>query len=216
MRTASVLLILVTSCVFASAASAQATITVGGAITQSTSDGTGPAVNNTSLNNIKDGDVYSVTLNSTGSITAPGTYTSFSGANFADLTHSANENQFISVSLTILPPSGGMDEFSVLGCLSTGIFGCSGGNQLDLNFMIPAGSLNAVNVTAQSAPCCGIHPLDLLEDDDSTDIQGSVTSYSYTSAVSTTPEPTSIALYGSGLIALALKRLKRQRKKPSS
>lgn len=212
MRIASLFLILVTSCVFASVASAQATITVGGTIYQPNANP--PAMNNPSLDNVLAGDVYSVTLNSTGSITAPGTYTSFSGADFSDFTHSADENQFISVSLTISPPSGGMDEFSVLGCLSTGIYGCSGGNQLDLNFMIPAGSLNAVNVTAQSVPL--LTPLDLLEDDGTTDIQGSVTSYSYSSAVSTTPEPTSIALYGSGLIALALKRLKRQRKNPSS
>jgi hypothetical protein len=32
------------------------TLTIGGAINQSTQDGTGPAVNNPSLNNISDGD----------------------------------------------------------------------------------------------------------------------------------------------------------------
>jgi hypothetical protein len=218
MRTASVLLILVTSCVFASAASAQATITVTGAITQSTSDGTGPAVFNPSLNNITDGDAYSVTLSFTGSITAPGTYTSFSGADFSDPTAPANESSFSSVSLTVLPPSGGMDQISVLGCLSDPYNTTNGGcfDQLDLNFMVPAGSLNAGGAAAQPAPCCGIDPLDLLEDGGTTDIQGNVATYSYTTAVSTTPEPTSIALYGSGLIALALKRLKRQRKNPSS
>jgi hypothetical protein len=204
MRTGLAFLILVTSCVFASSASAQTTITVGGTIYQPNANP--PAMNNPSLDNIMPGDVYSVTLNFIGSITIPGTYASFSGADFADLTNSAHENQFISVSLTISPPSGGMDEFSVLGCLSTGS-GCSVGNQLDLNFMIPASSLNALNVTTQSVP--SLTPLDLLEDDGTTDIQGSVTSYSYTPAVSTTPEPPSIVLWGSGLIALALARLKR-------
>jgi hypothetical protein len=36
-------------------------ITFGGEITQSTQDGTGPAVNNPSLNGIKDGDFYTMT-----------------------------------------------------------------------------------------------------------------------------------------------------------
>ena len=50
------------------------TITFGGEITQSTADGTGPAVNNPALNNIVDGDNFLVTLTFTGSVTAPGTY----------------------------------------------------------------------------------------------------------------------------------------------
>ena len=41
------------------------TITFGGAIAQSTQDGTGPAANNPDLNNIEDGDLYVVTLDFT-------------------------------------------------------------------------------------------------------------------------------------------------------
>ncbi|HTQ86459.1 MAG TPA: hypothetical protein VMI93_09625, partial [Candidatus Solibacter sp.] len=44
------------------------TITVGGSITQSTADGTGPAVNNPDLNNIADGDAFTVVLGFTGAI----------------------------------------------------------------------------------------------------------------------------------------------------
>jgi hypothetical protein len=214
MRTASLFLILVTSCIFASAASAQTTITVTGAITQSTSDGTGPAVNNPSLNFIADGDPYTLSLVFTGSITGPGTYNLTGGSLvFSDPAAPASESSFISISLTV-SAAGSFDDLSLFGCLSTGS-GCLLGNSLSLNFAIPSADLNS-----PSAPASAIFalspPLDLLEDDGSTDIQGSVTSYSYTTAVSTTPEPTSIALYGSGLIALALQRLKRQRKNPSS
>src|SRR5207249_3705963 len=46
-----------------------ATITFSGIITQSTQDGTGPAVNNPSLNNIQDLQAYTVTLAFAGSIT---------------------------------------------------------------------------------------------------------------------------------------------------
>lgn len=49
-------------------------IVIGGAINQSTEDGAGPAENNPSLNNIKDGELYIFSLDFTGSITAPGTY----------------------------------------------------------------------------------------------------------------------------------------------
>ncbi len=48
------------------------TITVAGAITQPTQEGTGPAVNNPDLNNILDGDPFSVTFHFDGAITAPG------------------------------------------------------------------------------------------------------------------------------------------------
>src|SRR5437867_3036255 len=49
-------------------------ITFGGTITQSTQDGTGPAANNPTLNNIQDLQAYTVTLGFLGSITTPGTY----------------------------------------------------------------------------------------------------------------------------------------------
>jgi len=185
------------------------TVTISGQVTQSTSDGTGPAVNNPSLNDIQDGDTYSVSLDFSSSVASPGTYTDFTAADFADLTSPADESSFSSVSLTILPPSGGLDEFSVLGCLSTGEFGCGGGNQLDLNFIIPADLLNGENAAAQSVPF--LTPLDLLEDDGATDIQGNVAGYSYTPAVGVTPEPSSFLLFVSGSLALALLRLKRRR-----
>ena len=41
------------------------TMTIGGTVTQSTQDGTGPAVNNSGLNDIKDGEAYSVSLSLT-------------------------------------------------------------------------------------------------------------------------------------------------------
>src|SRR5204862_2706401 len=96
------------------------TITFGGAIIQSTQDGTGPAVNNPGLNNIQDLQSYLVTLMFTGSITAPGTY-NLTGANlaFSDSTAAASEASFGSISLTITA-NGGFDDFSFLGCLTTG------------------------------------------------------------------------------------------------
>jgi PEP-CTERM motif len=202
-RTASVFLILVTGCVFASATSAQTTITVTGAITQSTSDGTGPAVNNPSLNNIADGDPYSLSLNFAGAITAPGTYDLTGGSLvFSDPTAPASESSFTSISLTVTAV-GSSDDLSLFGCLSTGS-GCLLGNSLSLNFAIPSADLNSPSAAAVAIS--GLSPpLDLLEDDGTTDIQGSVASYSYT----TTPEPASFVLFGSGLLALALARLKR-------
>lgn len=185
-------------------------ITIAGTITQSTADGTGPAVNNTSLNSIVDGDVYSLTLNFTGSITGPGTYTAFTSADFSDAAAGADESSFISESITVMPDD---QTISALVCLSTGLFGCAGGNQLDLNFMIPAGLLNAGSATAQSVPF--LTPLDLLEDDGATDIHGAVTSYSYMATSSNVPEPGSLALLGYGLLALALARLGRQRNRSS-
>jgi hypothetical protein len=183
------------------------TIVVDGTITQSTQDGTGPAVNNPSLNNILDGDAYSVTLDFTGSITAPGTYTSFTGVDFSDLGSSADESSFGSpISLTVLPPSGGMDEFSVLACLTTGS-GCFVGNELDLNFMIPSSSLDSASAVAESVPL--LTPLDLLEDDGTTDVQASVTSYAYSYSSTpppTVPEPGTAMLLGIGLAMTTLLR----------
>src|SRR6267143_1981199 len=172
------------------------TITFGGTITQSTQDGTGPAVNNSDLNNIQDLHAYLVTLVFPGSITAPGTYNLTGGLTFSDSTAAASENNFDSISLTITL-SGGFDEFSLLGCLTTG-GGCLIGNQLDANFRIPAASLNSQNVAATGLD--PPHPLDLLEDDGTTDIHGTITSYSYTGTVSAVPEPSRAVLL-SGLLA---------------
>ena len=180
-----------------------ATITFSGIITQSTQDGTGPAVNNPSLNNIQDLQAYTVTLAFAGSITAPGMYNlTGSSLTFSVPAAPAMESSFGSISLTITA-NGGFDDLSLLGCLTTGS-GCLVGNQLSGNFRIPAALLNSQNVAA-----IGLdppHPLDLLEDDGTTDIHGSITSYSYTGSASAVPEPTSAILLGCGLIALAARR----------
>ena len=166
------------------------TITFGGSITQSTADGTGPAVNNPDLNNILDGDQYLVTLDFSGSISAPGTY-NLAGAvlTFVDETASPqiNETSFNSVSFSVVP-DGGRFDLSMLGCLSTGS-GCLIGNELAVNFSIPAAGLNQTNVTAQAI--FGLNPpVDLLEDDGVTDIQGSVSNYSYSGV----PEPSALGI----------------------
>ena len=106
-------------CGFANVAAA-GTITFGGQITQSTPDGTGPAANNLGLNNILDLQAYLVTLNFAGSIAAPGTYNlTGSSLTFSDPTAPASESSFDAINLTITL-NGGFDEFSLLGCLTTG------------------------------------------------------------------------------------------------
>ena len=176
------------------------TITFRGAITQSTSDGTGPAANNVSLNNVNDGDGYLVTLTFTGSIAAPGTY-SLTGASlsFSDPSGPAIESTFSTISFTV-SQGGGLDDISLLGCLTTGS-GCLVGNELTANFQIAAASLNAQNVTATGLD--QPHPLDLLEDDGGTDIHGSISSYSYTGAVNSVPDPESLWLLTGGMVAFA-------------
>lgn len=173
------------------------TITLGGTITQSTQDGTGPAVNNVSLNAIKDGDTYLLSLDFTGSITAAGSYNldPFS-LSFTDSSAHAVESAFGSVNLTFTS-SETLYDVSMLACLTTGTTGCAASNQLALNFAIPVVGLNSQSVAAHSLPL--LTPFDLLEDDGTTDIQASVTSYSYTSPV---PEPGSILLLASGCMAI--------------
>jgi hypothetical protein len=183
---------------FANLACADA-ITFSGIITQSTSDGTGPAMNNPSLNNIADGDSFAVTLAFTGSITGPGT-SGLPGATlvFVDSTASVSETALGGSKSVSVASDGGSYDLSVFGCLSTGSDGCLGGNYLSANFQIPMSALNSANVTAQLVP--NLYPaLDLLEDDGTTDIQGSINSYSYTQA----PEPSSAALLFFGAAALA-------------
>lgn len=171
-------------------------ISLSGLITQSTQDGTGPAQNNPSLNNIGDGQKFDLSLSTPISITGPGTYTlDGSALTFSVFGAPAVENHFSSVSLTITA-SGGNDVFSLLACLQTGS-GCNGGNQLTANFQIPVGQFNGVNV-----PATGLdqpHPLDLLEDDGVTDIQGSVTRYSSPSG--TVPEPRNLAPFGLAVLS---------------
>jgi hypothetical protein len=184
-------------------------ISFGGQITQSTPDGTGPAVNNPALNNVKDLQAYTVTLVFPGSITMPGTY-NLSSLTFSVPTAPASEMSFGSSTLTITAASG-FDQFSLLGCLTTGS-GCLVGNQLDANFKIPAASLNAKNVatTGLDQP----HPLDLLEDDSTTDIQGTITTYSNTGSVSAVPEPSLAGLLCcvlAGLVAANRMRIKKEK-----
>jgi hypothetical protein len=190
-------------CIASTATLHASTLFIGGGITQSTQDGTGPAGNNPSLNGILDVAIYSVDLNFTGAISSPGTY-DLTGSSllFSVTADGAEESNFSSVGLTVAQ-SGASDRLTLHACLSTGS-GCNQGNELDLRFTIPSASLNDQNVTAQGI--AGLVPLDLLEDDGVTDIQGSVTSYSY----SQTPEPAPTALVGAGLIAVSLIRRKRR------
>jgi hypothetical protein len=178
-------------------------ISLVGLITQSTLDGTGPAVNNPTLNDIRDGDRYSVTLTFAGNITGPGSF-AMTAATFLDSAAPATETAFGSITLTISSVAG-FDDFSLLACLTTGS-GCNVGNQLDANFQIPAAMINGQNVAATGLD--QPHPLDLLEDDGVTDIQGSITSYSYVGPISTVPEPMSVALLGSIVAGLWVARRK--------
>lgn len=182
-------------------------ITISGVITQSTSDGTGPAGANSSLNNILDGDAYSITLGFAGSITAPGTYTLASPTLlFSDLSAPAAEGSFDSVSLSVAV-QGSSYDVSLLGCLTTGI-DCFAGNELDLNFLIPIAGLNSQNVAA--LPIFGLLPLDLLEDDGVTDIHGSVEKYSYTGPAGAVPESGSAWLLGLSLAGAAAVRRRKE------
>jgi hypothetical protein len=170
-------------------------LSFGGLITLSPDDGN-LAVNNPSLNNIMDGDAYSVTLlNFPESITGPGLYgLTLRSMAFSDPTAPASETSFgtsLCGSLACLTVStdamdGAFDDIGLFACLTTGS-GCLFGDYLSVNFEIPAASLNSTNVAASLNP--GLNPsFDLLEDDGVTDVQGSVTSYSYT-GTSPAPEP---------------------------
>jgi hypothetical protein len=177
-------------------------LSVSGSITQSTSDGTGPAVNNPGLNGAADGDSFSLILNFAGSISATGTYNLTGGTLvFSDPAASASEDLFDAISLTVTA-DGAFDDISLFSCLTTGD-GCFVGNSLSLNFAIPFADLNLANAPATFIP--GLFPpLDLLEDDGVTDIQGNVNSYSYTPPGTPMPEPGSFSLLGCGLVGLVL------------
>ena len=184
------------------------TISITGSITQSTGDGTGPAVNNPSLNKIVDGDAYSILLDLTGSsvsaINAPGVYNLTGGAlTFSDPSAPSTEASFASIVL-VVSNAGAVDDLTLLGCLTTGT-ACNQGNQLSASFEIPAASLTALNVatTGLDQP----HPLDLLEDDGVTDIHGSITRFSNSTSASV-PEPGAGAILIASLVLLAAIRRK--------
>lgn len=182
-----------------------------GLITQSTQDGTGPAVNNPALNNISDGDPYTVNLSFDGSIQMPGTYllSNFSLV-FADATAGATESNFTSATVAITADGANYD-FSLLGCLASGS-GCVVGNELTAYFQIPAAALNLPASPASDVP--GITPFDLLEDDGTTDIQGSVLTYSYvgsSTGASPVPEPSYAFPALAGLLSCLSVGLRRKR-----
>lgn len=188
------------------------TLSFGGLITQSTPDGTGPASNNLSLNNITDGQAYVVTLVFAGTIAGPGSY-NLTGASlsFDVASAPATETSFDSIHLTIVD-NAGFDEFSLLGCLTTGS-GCAAGNELTANFKIPDTMFNGKNVAALGLD--QPHPLDLLEDDGVTDIHGSITTYSGpATAVTPVPEPGTMSLLG-GAIAVLTAATRRSRRRRS-
>jgi hypothetical protein len=180
------------------------TIMVAGVINQSTQDGTGPAVDNSTLNEIMDGNTFSIFLDFQGSITQPGTYELVDpDVTFTVRDANSVESDFGLVDLTVTSSSG-FDQLSLFACLNTGS-GCNQGNELDLNFMIPSNLLNGLNVAAQAIP--GLLPLDLLEDDGVTDIQGSVTTLS-NSPGTDSPEPSPLLLFCAGVLALRLGRFR--------
>jgi len=157
-----------------------------------------PATNNPSLNAIQLDDPYVVMLSFTGAITAPGAYPlTGSSLSFADAAAGATETSFGLIKLTITA-NGLFDDVSLLGCLITGT-DCFVGNELDANFRIPAASLNAPSVVATGLD--QPHPLDLLEDDDLTDIHGSIVAYSYVRVVAV-PTPSSALLVYAALVVL--------------
>lgn len=180
-------------------------ITVTGSITQSTADGTGPAVNNPSLNAIADGDSYTLTLDFAGAVAAAGTFDLTGGTlTLSDPGAPSTEDEFTSISLTV-SPDGASDDLSLFACLSTGS-GCTVGNSLSMNFAIPSTDLSAVGAPASTIS--GLSPaMDLLEDDGTTDIQGDVSSYSY---VASTPEPMSLVLFSLGLLVIGLTHRRRR------
>lgn len=192
-------------------ASASASIIISGSITQSTADGTGPATNNPSLNNINDGQAFSITLANATPITGPGFYT-FTGSplTFSVPSAPAAESLFSTITLNVAS-SGSFDDFSLFACLAG--FDCSVGNSLSASFRIPAASIGALNVAA-----IGLdppHPFELLEDDGITDLHGSISLYSNTSPgtttpTTTTPEPPSAVLTALPLLGIVLSTLKRK------
>lgn len=115
----------------------------------------------------------------------------------------ASESNFDSITMTLFQ-SAGYDQFSVVARLPPD-GNCSLGNELLLTFIGPSGSLSGNTSTniphaAFTSQNGGIPPVELLEDSGATDIQGSVSTYTYTPS-SPVPEPASFVLLGSGVLA---------------
>src|SRR5277367_4556958 len=109
-------------------------IAFSGLITQSTQDGTGPAVNNSALNGIADGDPYTVELTFPGQISVPGAWSPLLGAVVVFSDSSNSEAAFSSASVTVSADSNPtLYDVNVFACLSTGS-GCYVGNSLSANF----------------------------------------------------------------------------------
>jgi hypothetical protein len=72
--------------------------------------------------------------------------------------------------------------------------------------------LNSQNVTATELD--QPHPLDLLEDDGNTEVQGGITGYSYVNTVTTpTPEPSSLRLFTAAAASVLVRKLTRRHRK---
>ncbi len=171
-----------------------------GTVTQSTVDGTGPAVHTPALNDIVDGQSVQVTLASATPINAPGFYDLTGSSLIFSVPGAASEGNFGAISLSLTQVGGTLD-FSVYGSVADA--DCSIGNALSASFSIPAGSLGGMNVAATGLD--EPHPFELLEDDGVTDLHGSISMYSNTALV-TTPEPASgvlvaVALLGTAAVA---------------
>jgi hypothetical protein len=183
------------------------TITLGGSMTQSTADGTGPAIGNPSLNNIVDGQAYSLTLNSATLINGSGLY-DLTGSSliFSVPAASATETSFAAITLSVMT-NGAFSDFSLLACISGA--DCNTGNALTANFRILTSMIGGSGVAATGLD--QPHPLDLLEDDGVTDLHGSIDTYSGTVATVVTPEPAPGSLLAIGLSGIALIQGVRQR-----
>lgn len=188
------------SCVFAATAPAS-TITLTGSVTQSTVDGTGPALSNPSLNNITDGEIFTLTLSPATDFTGPGLYVlTGSSLVFVVPAASATEGNFDVITLAV-NRNGSFDDFSLLACLTA--TDCTSGNELTANFRIAAANIDgtAVPVTDLDQP----HPLDLLEDDGTTDLHASISTYTNT-AQSLLPEPNFLPLCALASLVLTISR----------
>jgi hypothetical protein len=175
-------------------------ILITGTVTQDLADSGETAIDNPALNQINDGDSFTVALGFAGSASDSG-LTGTSSVLFTDNTASVSENGFISGVMDVSLDSG-EDQLSVLACLLDPV-SCTQGNQLDLNFQIAAAGFNQSGVTAQFIP--GLTPaLDLLEDGGNTEIQGSITGYSYIASTSAVPEPSTLPFAGEAMAWLIL------------